>query len=1326
MLIKEYRIPLPMSVEEYRIAQLYMIQKKSREESHGTDSGVEIIQNKPYVNGPGGSGQYTYKIYHIGSHLPGWFRSILPKSALRVEEEAWNAYPYTKTVYRCPFVEKFLLEIETRYLSDCCEAENVFEVKKSELQQRQVDIIDIVRDPIPSGDYKKEEDPKLFRSVKTGRGPLDESWRDSYTGSNRKGKAVMCAYKLCRVEFKYWGMQNKIERFIHDVALRRTMLRAHRQAWCWQDEYHGLSIDDIRRLERETQLHLAEKMAAAKDQEGEATPSATTPTDLVTSFPAKRPSKGEASVHFVDQTPGPHEGSADSQEKDSVYNRSTSIDSSRSSTSTVVNGGRNTRQNFNRPRTSGASKEVNEWRLESLEQLQESSSDEEYFDAQDVEGECEKMEEPSSLERTSSMEMVTSGDEFCDAMSPVSSTGSAEDSSFDRRVEIFRQMYSVDHSLPPTGSDSLPSSADVCPTKVLFLVLHGGNILESTQGSVSKRSDFGMLMSTFDTVVQSHYHLAANHLAFRLVPCPHVCTNTLNILSSLSPFSYDSRAVEDGNLAGMQDFVPLGAIALFASSSAEYQDHVNTTISRANSVYHEFLNSPEGRGFTGQVCILGDSTGAMLSYDALTRAHSPFMRGGSRFGSHESIDGDFQDDVIKPASPKIPTSVSNELNPSDPEVKQKDPPGPVEMRLKNVPSKGDPTPQMVDLSRSNSGKQSSHRNSARLSASCSDRGPSRRTSSGSNYESNFPRFDFEVSDFFMFGSPLGLVLAYRRLFTGEDRNCPPVRPASLQVYNLFHSNDPLAVRVEPLLHDNFKYIPPVKICRYNKFPLGDGESIHVVETVQQNLKSFADSQRPSVSPGASQLQRQSSTSSVNSTSSGVGENTVTAITGVTERWWGNKRVDYLLYCPEVLHSFPASALAPLFHSSFWESTDTVAFILRQVFRYDATMYESTERDIMRTASFKIKEPREKWLRRRTTIKVRNLQQNHRANDVIVLEDMTQTLTARFMYGSLDIASLSGEKVDINVMLQPPSGDWVYLGTEVTDSHGKLTFTIPADKRLSQGMYPVKCVVKGDHTSVDFFLAVLPPKTETVVFSIDGSFTASVSIMGKDPKVRPGAVDVVRHWQDLGYLILYVSARPDMQHKKVVTWLAQHNFPHGMVAFMDGLSKDPLRQKFLYLKNLQTEARVDYVAAYGSSKDVNIYRELGLQAQQIFIVGKASKKQYSQAQIISDGYAAHLNGLMDPGASRPATGNARMFLRKSCFRLPTQGESKKVAKRTISYPGPATKVNEFLRLPDTGPGPTKIIVPDIPVGDDECYGSASRARGKSPIVQKNIISKNTVV
>jgi Phosphatidylinositol transfer protein len=32
------------------------------------------------------------------------------------------------------------------------------------------------------------------------------------------GKSLMCAYKLCKVEFRYWGMQSKIEKFIHDVG----------------------------------------------------------------------------------------------------------------------------------------------------------------------------------------------------------------------------------------------------------------------------------------------------------------------------------------------------------------------------------------------------------------------------------------------------------------------------------------------------------------------------------------------------------------------------------------------------------------------------------------------------------------------------------------------------------------------------------------------------------------------------------------------------------------------------------------------------------------------------------------------------------------------------------------------------------------------------------------------------------------------------------------------------------------------------------------------------------------------------------------------------
>lgn len=45
------------------------------------------------------------------------------------------------------------------------------------------------------------------------------------------------------------------------------MLRAHRQAWCWQDEWTDLTMEDIRQLEEETARMLAQKMAKRGEAE---------------------------------------------------------------------------------------------------------------------------------------------------------------------------------------------------------------------------------------------------------------------------------------------------------------------------------------------------------------------------------------------------------------------------------------------------------------------------------------------------------------------------------------------------------------------------------------------------------------------------------------------------------------------------------------------------------------------------------------------------------------------------------------------------------------------------------------------------------------------------------------------------------------------------------------------------------------------------------------------------------------------------------------------------------------------------------------------------
>ncbi|XP_018524035.1 membrane-associated phosphatidylinositol transfer protein 2 isoform X5 [Lates calcarifer] len=1193
MLIKEYRIPMPMSVEEYRIAQLYMIQKKSREESCGEGSGVEILENKPYTDGPGGIGQYTHKVYHIGMHIPSWFRSILPKAALRVEEESWNAYPYTRTRYTCPFVEKFSIDIETYYKPDTGNQGDVFNMSAAEKRQRTIDPIDIVTDPIPPHEYKAEEDPRLYKSVKTQRGPLQDDWIEEY--NNNPGKTpIMCAYKLCKVEFRYWGMQSKIERFIHDVGLRKVMVRAHRQAWCWQDEWYGLTIEDIRQLELETQLALARKMAqfSQAEEATEANGGAPCPDkdqevkEAISSIEAE-----EVVVSSAGETLQPR----------GVLTKqwSTSSRSSRSSKRGV----------------SPSRHSISEWRMQSIARDSDDSSDEEFFDAHEDLSDGEEVF-PKEIAKWNSN----------DLMDKIEAADTEETSG-----ELFKEM-TVDYERA-TSEERLDeeSSSQQClqPSKihVLILVLHGGNILDTGGGDQnSKQADVNTISTAFDTVMRVHYPAALGRIAIRLVPCPAICAEAFSLVSNLSPYSYD-----EGCLSSSQDHIPLAALPLLATSAPQYQEAVATVIVRANQVYTDFLKSLDGSAFSGQVCLIGDCVGGILGFDALCSSNQTVneSQNSSRRGSVVSVQ---DQDLLSPG-----IIVNSGHGSSSPTLE-----GSRHLSRSNIDipraGAGDDTKRQLPRKRSDSStyeldtiKQHQAFLSSLHSSVLRNDAASRRSSSSTMLDGgSLGKFEFEVSDFFLFGSPLGLVLALRKTVI-PMLDVAQLRPACQQVYNLFHPADPSASRLEPLLERKFHLLPPFNVPRYQRFPLGDGNSALLVAA----------------------------------------------------RWWGTKRLDFALYCPDALTAFPTVALPHLFHASYWESTDVVSFLLRQVMRHENSSI--LELDGKEVSEFTPSKPREKWLRKRTHVKIRNVTANHRVNDAVFTEDSQQVVTGRFMYGPLDMVTLAGEKVDLHIMTQPPSGEWVYFNTEVTNSSGRVSFIIPEDKRLGIGVYPVKMVVRGDHTFADSYLTVIPRGTEFVVFSIDGSFAASVSIMGSDPKVRAGAVDVVRHWQDLGYLIIYVTGRPDMQKQRVVAWLSQHNFPHGIVSFCDGLVHDPLRHKANFLKAL-TEAHLKIFAGYGSTKDISVYTSIGLPPSQIYIVGRPSKKMQHQCQFITEGYAAHLSQLEYNHRSRPAkSSSARMVLRKGSFGLGANSDflrKRNHLLRTISsQPAPSSPTGSIHNRPE---------------------------------------------
>lgn len=260
---------MPMTVDEYQVAQLYAVAQASKNETGGGE-GIEILKNEPYTNhqlleGQPSSGQYTHKVYHIASKIPGWARAIAPKGSLEFAEKAWNAFPYCRTEFSNPeyMKDNFLLTLETLHLADRGESLNVHRLPPEKLHKREVIMIDIANDPVDRKDYKAEWDPAKFQSQKAGRGPLVSNWKDTC-------KPVMCCYKLVTIEFKWFGLQNKIESWTHK-AEKKLFLNFHRQVFCWMDQWYGLTMVDIRRIEEETKRELdsQRQKGAVRNQYGD-------------------------------------------------------------------------------------------------------------------------------------------------------------------------------------------------------------------------------------------------------------------------------------------------------------------------------------------------------------------------------------------------------------------------------------------------------------------------------------------------------------------------------------------------------------------------------------------------------------------------------------------------------------------------------------------------------------------------------------------------------------------------------------------------------------------------------------------------------------------------------------------------------------------------------------------------------------------------------------------------------------------------------------------------------------------------------------------------
>lgn len=236
-------------------------------ETAGNGEGIEILKNEPYQEGEE-KGQYTHKVMHFKSKVPGFIRWAIPDKYLHLHEKSHNSYPHFHTLYEMPGMGKdFYLLVESQHIPYDKQAgcpDNLLNLNDEELALRKVEYLDIL-DSTPKPE-KKEWDMHGFQCaeahvdqpLETGGGngkkkpaqyKADEtkppSWVEGYNGE------LMICVKVVKFLFHWRGLQTAVEKLALNTVFHDVFLDSHRALMVWAKDWFPMDMEGIRKLEHE-------------------------------------------------------------------------------------------------------------------------------------------------------------------------------------------------------------------------------------------------------------------------------------------------------------------------------------------------------------------------------------------------------------------------------------------------------------------------------------------------------------------------------------------------------------------------------------------------------------------------------------------------------------------------------------------------------------------------------------------------------------------------------------------------------------------------------------------------------------------------------------------------------------------------------------------------------------------------------------------------------------------------------------------------------------------------------------------------------------------
>ena len=134
-MMNEYRVSMPMSLEEYKVVQFY---------NAAMTSNFNPLLGERFSNK-----KYRKETMNLAGLVPDWFKPYMKTSdSLEYQAESWSAFPYRKVIltHKGYDTDNFYIEVETSLLKGWGERENVFNLNNKMLDRRAIYWFDLERD----------------------------------------------------------------------------------------------------------------------------------------------------------------------------------------------------------------------------------------------------------------------------------------------------------------------------------------------------------------------------------------------------------------------------------------------------------------------------------------------------------------------------------------------------------------------------------------------------------------------------------------------------------------------------------------------------------------------------------------------------------------------------------------------------------------------------------------------------------------------------------------------------------------------------------------------------------------------------------------------------------------------------------------------------------------------------------------------------------------------------------------------------------------------------------------------------------------------------